>query len=66
MASIRRPWAFGSEPPTGSGRARGSLHVGPSFLAFASTCSASSFLFCFVFFFLWPLDLARMDHVIIV
>ena len=26
MASVGRPRAFGSDPPTGSGRARGSLH----------------------------------------
>ena len=26
MASAERPLAFGSDPPTGSGRARGSLH----------------------------------------
>ena len=28
MASVGRPRAFGSDPPTGSGRARGSLHEG--------------------------------------
>ena len=26
MASAGRPWDFGSDPPTGSGRAWGSLH----------------------------------------
>ena len=26
MASVGRPRAFGLDPPTGSGRARGSLH----------------------------------------
>ena len=26
MASVGRPRAFGSDPPTGSGGARGSLH----------------------------------------
>ena len=26
MASAGRPWGFGSDPPTGSGRARGSPH----------------------------------------
>ena len=27
MASVGSPRAFGSDPPTGSGRARGSLHL---------------------------------------
>ena len=28
MASVERPWAFGSDPPIRSGQARGSLHLG--------------------------------------